>query len=247
MSHPPQFELDRLAAKELAPEDANEIRAHLEGCLTCRAYLKKIDDEQEAIVSRTPPMSFAYAVEEKMTGGKVRSRASHTWTWGLSTAAVAAVILAVYLIPSSPEKKTNSMRWMGSPVAAKVYLKRDGQSQLLDKQTPIPGDRLRFEVIVPPGKKMHAVLVATEGNRTSSILPDRPESGPYPVSGAKLLPGSVEVERGGGTVILRLIVRSEPFRIDELLKEVASKAGPSSEKPEISGLVHRLVVEPGSP
>lgn len=251
MCHPPQIDLDRFVASELNARESDNISAHLENCVPCRVYVENTLTEKEELDRRKSPTSFAFDVEERMKASRRANASSHRrWAWGLSAATVAvavSVIAILYLGPSSRDEQTPGLRWMGGNVATKIYLNRNEQTQLLLGQKPMPGDRLRYEVVVPAGYRMYAALIAVEGNRPSVLLPADPASEPFEVVGTTMLPGSVEIVPERGNVILLLIVRPRSFQFDELLQELGGTDDFSVEKHKILGLVHRLVVSTDSP
>ena len=249
MSHPPRFELDRLAAGELDSQAVAGLQSHLDECADCREYLATIETERAELLEHKPAELFADSLESHdLPADKPR----RVWAFSLATAAVAAAAVIVVLILGNPPKPVDDeMRWMGQGAITKVYLKRGAESQQFTNQDILPGDQLRFKVALPKGKRAHAAVYAIENKRVTCVLPSQPSTEPHPVADELWIPGSVIVEAGERPVDIILVVRPEPFNLAVVSSEIEKSLGSLEAGRQLSsiitGLVHQLRVEPNKP
>ena len=243
MTHPARIDYDRLLAGELNPLKSNELREHARSCGDCRAYLAALEADGADLLRRLPPNAFT---------DRVMHRAGFTrrpmLRWALAGAAVVLLLAGVvsgwwWQRRGGTEPGT---RWMGGAQQIRVYLERPGEPANPLETQPRVGDRLRFEVVLPPGRTGYAALVALDGGRAQAVLPADPLHPPFPVSGSTLLPGSAAVEPGGGRVQLVLVVRETPFQLAALLQEL-QQADREGTLQGILGLAYSLAVDLDAP
>jgi anti-sigma factor RsiW len=235
MTHPARFDLDRLAAGELDDAVAEPLRAHAEGCEACRAYLAGLERDRTTLLARRPAAAFAVAIEERILAGDPRPVPVRrwVWAWGLGgVVAVAALLVIALRVPNDPggtgSGRGVDTRWMGAPAVVRVHVLRDGVTSLLEG-APRPGDRLRWEVSLPPGIRGHVAVIGVEGARAFPVLPPGAAEDAFPLDGSGLLPGSVEVDAAGPATRLLLVVRAQPFRAGDLAEEAARSLGNAAE------------------
>jgi hypothetical protein len=249
VSHPPRFELDRLAAGELDSPAVAGLQSHLDDCADCREYLAAIETQRADLLERKPAELFVDSLEShQLPPGKPK----RVWAFSLATAAVAAAAVIVVLVLGNPtESADDEIRWMGQGAITKVYLKRGDQSQQLTNQAILPGDQLRFKVALPQGKRAHAAVFAIENKRVTCVLPAQPSAQPHPVADELWIPGSVIVEAGERPVDIILVVRPAPFDLAKVSSEIEKSLGSLETGRQLSslvtGLVHQLRVEPNKP
>lgn len=136
---------------------------------------------------------------------------------------------------------------MGDGAIVHVILNRDNKSMPYNNQHLHAGDRLRYEIVLPPGKQGYATLLGIEGMKVWSVIPQESSHEPYAVKGTAWLPGSVEIESGGLPVLLWLFVREDKFSIQELINEVKTHKITQNGATDIHGLRHRLNIMVGAP
>lgn len=235
--HPPRRDLERWLAQEASGEEWKRIADHLASCRACEEYVEACRGEQEALEARSPPATFAASVLARAASGAApRPR----WPFLLAASATAALLLiAVLLWRPAAEGE----RWRGAAAVVRVYLEREGQRALLGDHRPRPGDRLRYEIALPPGQRAYAALVALESARALPVLPASRAAPPFEIAGTSFLPGSAALE-GGAPARLLLVIRPAPFAIDSLLVEAefAVRQGRTLE-----GVAHQLLLDPEAP
>ncbi|MBW1808500.1 MAG: hypothetical protein JRJ87_09930 [Deltaproteobacteria bacterium] len=249
MSHPPRFELDRLAAGELDSRALSGLQSHLDDCADCRKYLATIETEREELLDRKPAELFVDSLESHHLPA---DRQKRVWVFSLAAATVAAAaVIVILILGNQPEPVDDNMRWMGQGAMTKIYLKRGAISQLLTNQAILPGDQLRFEVALPKGKRAHAAVFAIENNRVTCVLPAQPSAEPYPIRDVLLVPGSLIIEAGESPVDIIVVVRPEPFNLAKVRGEIEKSLGSLGTGRQLSsiipGLIHQLRVEPNKP
>ena len=254
--HPPTFDLDLFLAEEVEPTDTENIRQHLDQCAECRRYVEDRMAERANQMELLSPKVFAHQVEERFAAEELPVEPSRgtarprRWVWSVGFAVLAtaaAVLLALLLIPNNDGSVIadpdgpgpDDIRWMGDAPVVRLQIMRN--EQLVDDSQPIAGDRLQYEVTMPPGEQGYAMVVAAEGDRVFSVLPENGH--PVEISDVEWIPGSIAFEPGG-VVHLYLFVRSEPFVPQTLVDEVreALVVGGGDVQPP-SGLVHRMTVD----
>lgn len=254
--HPPTFDLDLFVAEEAEPSVTAVISQHVDQCAECRQYVDTRLAERATQMERVSPKVFAHQVEERLAAEELPVEPSRgtarprRWGWGIGFAVLASaavVLLALLLIPNDDGSVIadpdgpgpDDIRWMGDAPVFRLQILRN--EQLVDDSQPIAGDRLQYEVTMPPGEQGYAMVIAAEGDRVFSVLPE--DGHPVEVSDAEWIPGSIAFEPGG-EVHLYLFVRSEPFTAQMLIDEVRETfiVGGGNVQPP-SGLVHRMTVD----
>ena len=249
MSHPPRFELDRLAAGELDSPAVAGLQSHLDDCADCREYLATIETERAELLEHKPAELFVESLESH---DLATDKPRRVWAFSLAAASVAAAaVIVILILGNQPEPADDNMRWMGQGAITQVYLKRGAKSQLLTNQAILPGDQLRFEVALPKGKRAHAAVFAIENNRVTCVLPSQPSTGPHLIVDQLLVPGSLIIEALDSPVDIILIVRPEPFNLAKVSGKIEKSLGSLEAGRQLSsiipGLKHHLRVEPNKP
>lgn len=243
MSHPPPYDLERLSAGALGDDEASALAHHMARCPDCQNRLNRIEEEQRTLLARKSPELFALQVAEGLARNKPARMGPPYWRWTLSGAAVAAAaVIIILLLPPSPTP-TGELRWMGKGVAVKLYLNRNGSNSIYNQQPLRGGDRLRYEVTLPTGKRAFAILIGEAGGKFFPLLPPRRKARAFKVSGALLLPGSVVIEPGGGPVHLWLIARSGVYSVASVLEEIDSLKKKNPGRITVPGRIHELTID----
>ncbi len=235
--HPARRDLERWLAQEISGEEGQRIETHLASCRACCDFVETCRREQAALEARQPPPLFAARVLARAAPGTApRPR----WPFVLAASTASALLLIALLLwrPAAEGE-----RWRGGAAVVRVYLDRAGQRSLLGEQRPLAGDRLRYEITLPPGRRAYAALVALENGRALPVLPASRAAPPFEIAGTSLLPGAAALE-GGAPARLLLVIRPAPFAIDSLLAEIESAAR-QGRTPD--GVAHELVLGPEAP
>lgn len=235
--HPPRRDVERWLAREVSSEERQRIETHLSSCRACQEFAESCRREQAALEERLPPQAFAARVLARAATGPAPWR---RWPLVLATSATSALLLMALLLwrPAA-----DAERWRGGAAVVRVYLDREGQRSLLLDHIPRPGDRLRYEITLPPGQRAYAALVALEDGRALPVLPPSSAAPPFEVAGTSLLPGAAALESGAPARLL-LVLRPVPFAIGSLLAEVELSAR-QGRHPD--GVAHELGFAPEAP
>ena len=253
-THPPALDLDLFVAGEGDHSNNEAVTRHVEQCAECRRYVDDRLAEQATQMAQLAPQVLAHQVAERFDASQKPLRpsphqaGSRLWVWGVAfagLAAAAAVVLALLILPDDrgngvgPDGPRDDITWMGtSPVVRLQILRGD---QLVDDTEPTAGDRLQYEVTMPPGEVGYAMVIAWQGDYVFPVLPE--DGIPAEASDVGWIPGSVTFEPGG-VVRLFVFVRPEPYTALDLVGEVREAyVEPERVVNEPSGLVHRMTVD----
>ncbi|NMO17534.1 hypothetical protein HPC49_25415 [Pyxidicoccus fallax] len=199
--HPSFLELDRAA---LGLRSA-ELDQHVETCARCGAYLARVMNRSEPIPAwaRTPP------APDTRVGGW-RGWLPRAWPV-LATAAVAAVLALVVVVPKSPVQDGPAyIAPKGIPAVA-VYIKRGEQVFVWDGQASlVPEDLIRLKV----ASQEHAYVTVAAGAPAWTVL----FAGPLSAEPETALPTSWRVDAAGSEEVLRVIFSTEPLPADETVR-----------------------------
>lgn len=248
--HPTSFTLDRLTAGELSGKAEETVQDHLTACDGCRKYIAERQAEQDELLEYLTPAVFAARIAEHAASEGPRptmspNRRKTVWGFGVALAAAATAILAVVVIglyKTEPTPPDDTIRWMGSDVVVQLHVLRD--DSILLGENPVVGDRVRYEVVLPPETEGYAAVIGIEQGQAFWVLPE--DGQPAFVTDATILEGSVDLQPGGGVVQLLLFVRPELFSSVTILDEVEhSLEATNGEWPV--GLAHELSVDLGQP
>ena len=252
--HPPTFDLDCFLAGEAERAVAERVEQHVDSCGECRTYLDTRAAEQAAHSEQLSPQVFANRVSEQFAAEELVAELSQSWArprrlaWGVGFAALAsALVVLLVLTTQGPREDTggpslpgeDDIRWMGAAPVVRLQILRN--DQLVIDVDPIPGDRLQYEVTMPPGEIGYGMVIAAEGERVFVVLPE--DGRPAELSDVSRVPGSVAFEPGG-VIQLYLFVRAEPFSartvVDEVHETFVVGGGGTQ---QLDGLVHRMTVD----
>lgn len=163
LSHPPLSALDQHAAGLLAPEQREDLAAHLSACAECRGRLAEIERDRMAFLASHPPAQATRKLlqleqeDAPLFGGR---------SWLLALPAIAALALVlVYREPADTVqfKGPLAVSVWAHPVSGRSFELRAEASD----QRFAPGDELRVRLTVPSGgtAELWAVDVRGEASR----------------------------------------------------------------------------------
>ena len=242
MTHPSRFELDRLVAGELESSRVAELKNHCVECEDCNRYLSSLEQDRDALMGRLNPGEFAARIEERFDKSRPWWSRISTFRPALvpslvtaATVALLAISLALWF--SNPEPP--AVRWMGATATATVYVQHETDVSILQGQRVDAGDKVMFEVTLPPPKKGFVALIASEkGGIVTPVLPSLADDAAYEMTGTFRLPGAISSIAGDQPTRLLLVTRDAPFVIRDLLVEVRDlEVGK-----EIEGLVREVEI-----
>lgn len=194
------LKLDRFAAGELAPEQSEEIRAHLAGCARCTA----------AAESLRPPAAALPPLRAVAPAPRPRARPRGLLVLAAGLAAAAAVVLVVHT--GAPRERTK-----GPGFAVAMYvLHGDAVRQAGPGEVVAPGDAVRFAITTPVAGYA-AVLSLDPAGRASIYFPRGPRAAPVGAGADVALPLATRLDATVGEehVVALLCERAvdlEPIR-----------------------------------
>ena len=181
---PSKLTLSRADHGELAADAAERIRAHVEGCERCAAYLAAAATARDAL-SPAASMAFARRVVERAEP----RRSGWAWLRGpalLGAGACVALLLAVGLRgePPEPAGEPDGILIKGTG-SLTVHCKRAGETFVLAPDAPVrAGDALRFEIF-SGAPQTHALVIGIDARGAVSVY--APFGGE---AGVKITPGA---------------------------------------------------------
>jgi hypothetical protein len=158
---------DRLAAGELAPAEADALRAHVAGCAPCGTLLAELE---QARAERLPPLRAA---------GSVGSPARPAWRrWIAAGGALAAAAAAAGLFVLPPPEPAGT-RTKGAAPALAMFVRHGGEvRRAAPGEKVAAGDAVRFAVSLPETAYVavlsldpagHASVYFPEGDRAAQV------------------------------------------------------------------------------
>jgi hypothetical protein len=177
--------LDRWSAGELDPAEAEDVQAHVAGCLRCSSAVESLRAARDA--ATLPPLRIAPAPPRRA----LRLRAVAAVAGGLAAAAALLLVLR----PDAPGQRSK-----GAGVGLAMYVSHgDTVRQASPGEVVAPGDAVRFTVTTPEPAYV-AVLSVDPAGRASIYFPEGPRAAPVvagtdvPLPIATQLDGSVGEE-----------------------------------------------------
>jgi hypothetical protein len=227
--------IDLLLLSALAADEANEAKAHLDACESCRTRWRELNEDKQQfeqfVFARTLPKVEARLEKERAPAGFFeRFRLAILLpAVGLAAAAVFGVVTA-----AGPGTQTEDELYIGlkgaTPSMEIVALRGETQFPVKPGAQLKPKDRIRF-VVNPAGAQylliasqdgagaftVYHPFGAAESTRLESTLPRKVE-----------LPGSVELDETLGTEHVVAVFSDAPVKATDL--EAAMKADPAKPK-----------------
>lgn len=199
---PSDFALDRLHARELDADDADDLQAHLSGCADCEARL----------TMRRAGFDWPEAPDPRLMLARVRARldeAPPTLTqqlkrWLLPTF-IATTATAAAIVVVAGQTRPDTVRWKGDAATLHVFRLQNGQVvEALSGDRFEAGDRLRFRVDLAQEGRVAIIGVEPTGRLYRAWPQEEPP--PLMARGHGLeLPGAVALDDAPGPEILYLV------------------------------------------
>jgi len=212
-AHVGLMKLRQLRAGELGGDEAQQVRAHAEGCDDCRGKLRGLEDEQAQFQAAVSFDRFAAGVERA-----VRShRAPLARRWMAPAMAAAAAVLVVVMagrVFSGDPDGRNHVKG-GPEIALKIASPNGASQRDAPESAPAllsPGERVRIGYRAVQHRYVTVLSVDQQGEVTS-IYPQRGESLPAPNASAMVyLPDSLEFTGSGAERVI-VILSDEPLQV----------------------------------
>jgi hypothetical protein len=219
---PSELRLDRFSLAELAREDADQVRAHVDGCARCKERVEfrerglgafgGLDSARmvSAIAAKLGTAANAPALAKKRRRAPVLPILA-------SIAALFAALAVMY-----PRERTDEVRAKGE-LGLTIYRERAGKVEQLAAGDRVRAhDRLRFVVGVPESAQEIMIVSVEEGGKIFAYYPSdgtkRSRAPKITADGA--LEGAIELDSSLAGERVHLVACKKPFTLDEL------KAGP---------------------
>jgi hypothetical protein len=166
--------LGAYALGQLAPDEVPALEAHLEGCADCRAELVQLQsvarlmervDPERLEEAPTPPPELADRVFTAISGerraGRRRRRLRLGFAIGGATAAVAAAVLAIFVLPGGgDEPPSRIVSFEGLPQKLKIGAKLEPRAFGTEIHMYVKG--------APSGALCRVFLQKRDGTRLSA-------------------------------------------------------------------------------
>ena len=219
----PEWLVERLAAGELPPARADEVRRRLAGEPDGAARLARIAASNDELLSAHPPAMVAAEVRRRLDAAPKRARTRRQWgfVFGAPTLALAALGLALWMRPTGQTKvdgksgadtSDEGERIKGLRPSLRAYRQvGDKVERLRDGSLTHAGERLQL-AYVAAGHRFGAVL-SVDG--TGQVTFHLPAGGPavehLRPDGEVALPEAFELDAAPGFERFLLIVGDAPF------------------------------------
>jgi hypothetical protein len=235
--------LAQLTTRELGATDQARAEQHLRGCASCAGRLEELthhaaDYEQRADDHRRQ-LRLALAVQKQ-----------RQTLWPLLAVPALALLALVVMVtgPGDPD------RYKGAFTLRYVAKRGSEQFVVKDNDRLLAGDALRAAVTTDRTGYLWIVLVDADGTVTSLYPEAPPSADPTPMtlerSGTTTLPGSIILDDAPGTERLVCFFSEQPFRRDQLLKQLEAALA-RGELPAFKGQLRVLpitkVLSPSQP
>jgi len=219
-THLSTLQLHKLRNGEIAPNEAANLRAHIDTCASCAERLRHQEAERAAFVLEPVPAAI------QALASKPRRRFP-IWGW-LAPAIAAAAAVIIVAVPwdrfqGSQGEREDIVRLKGSLAALEVVAERDGQNVLLAPgSVVIPGDRLQMKF--DPGDHAYAAFAGRDGTGVVQVYRViRTEPG-----GLRPAPFALELDETPGDQELFVVFTDEtpdPVWLVDVIENGASAAG----------------------
>lgn len=213
-THVGQMKLRRLWLGELSGAEADEARAHTEGCEECRARLKSFDDEQQEFQRAVPFERFEAGVQRAQR----RGRTAQLRQWVAPAMAMAASILVVLAIQPSMSGRNRTKG--GADVVVTIAGPNNGPQRTAPAGVPemlAPGERVRIGYDAGAWRYVLVVSVDEAGKVTplypeaGASLPTEDGPGPHYLPDSLIFDG-----RGAERVIV--VMSEQALQVPEVVR-----------------------------
>jgi putative zinc finger protein len=191
--HPGDRALDRLLLGAASAEEANRLRAHLDGCGECRAEWQARQDARAQFEGHVLPRTLG-AVRRRLADEAPPER-RRWWLWALAPALTLCGVLLIFAAPwlRRAAGSGDDLGIKGGPALEVVARRGDRVFHVDDGAALAAGDQIRF-VVVPAGHE-YLVIGSIDGSGKATLY--------HPYGGAESAHvGSVERLEVPGTIAL---------------------------------------------
>jgi hypothetical protein len=202
--------LDRWMAGELGPAEAEDVRAHVDGCARCTSAVESIAGERDR--ARLPPLRTVAAPAPRAS----RLRGIAALAGGLAAAAGLLVLLR-------PDATADRAKGAGVGLAMYV-LHGEAVRRTAPGEVVAPGDAVRFSVTTPEPAYV-AVLSVDPAGRASIYFPAGPTAAPVPAGRDVALPLATRLDATVGEERVMGLFCDRPVELEPLRAGLEAGAG----------------------
>ena len=219
----PDWLLERLAAGELLPEKAAEVRERLQAQGEEHRLLALATSSAE-ILKALPPEKVLREIERRTQAGAVRRARP---VWALSAVAACAAGLAVMLVvrdhgdetkqpPTATQPETITVK--GLKPSLRIYRKTTSGSENLPAQSAVRrGDTLQIRYVAA-GKKFGVIASIDARGQITFHLPETPgQAIALERDGERALPHAYELDDSPGFERFLFVTSDAPFATTEVV------------------------------
>ncbi|WNG33758.1 DUF4384 domain-containing protein [Archangium violaceum] len=231
--HPSARALETLAFVPEGQAQAPDVEEHVRVCAACQARVAALREERARFLQARPARAFAARILERER--RVSWWRRPVWAFGALPAAVALALVLLVVLPRAmrPDEQPGGsppVHLKGAPaVRMEVLVSREGQPAMpMPEGEPLlPGDTLRFRVVVPEKGYVFIANQDDAGHFTRYFPTEGSRSVPL-ASGEHLLPGGVVLDDWRGEERITLLFSPEPLEerdIEATLRRAFEQAG----------------------
>jgi hypothetical protein len=236
--------IDLLLLSALAATEANDAKHHLDGCESCRARWRELNEDKQRfeqfVFARTLPK-----VEARVLAERQGFFARFKFKLLLPAFAVAAAAAGVVFV-AGPGTQTEDDAYVGikggAPSFEVVAMRgtAGGPFPVKDGVELQPNDRIRF--LVNPAGARYLMVASTDGAGVFSVYHPFGAAQSQPLAEVKNkveLPGAVELDGTLGSERVVAVFSEEPLKAEDV--EAALKANPQHPKlPGVSFVIREF-------
>lgn len=226
--HLSTLDFDALAASIDTPDALGRLRGHVSSCESCRVAFEKLKTQDDLFVSHMLPRHLA-----RMSRPEKTRRWRAIFWWSLAVPTLAGVLM---MIPKTEDLETSSrtapaddpVLGVKGPGILRVIVQRNRVTrEVKDGEVLLQGDAIRL--VLPPTGFSQVLIVSIDGDgkvsiyypyagdRSTSVLPDRPTEAPD---------GSIGLDMARGPERIYAIWSKTPVLVHEvqpLLQQIFEK------------------------
>lgn len=218
-THPSEWRLARLYARELPEPEAREARAHAEACTRCQRVLRGLAQEQARFEGAIAFERFAAGVERAAARPAPRAP-SRAREWGLAAAAVVLLALAVSpLVPRGSGPAPEPLNRSKGGAAAELRIAAgggEGSQRVARPEVEEPlaeGERVRLGYTAGEQRYVLAVSVDEAGGLSELYAEGGRSLAVEPGAGQHWLAGALEFT-GSGRERVVVVLSGEPLEVE---------------------------------
>ena len=205
-------QIQRFVDAELTAASAVEARAHMDGCVECRARVAAAKEENVWLLERLRELDHpAPPVGVEMIARRVDRRAPNWGRWAASILMILGVAGIAYAAPGSPLRELVGQltAWMRGDRGGPTVPARPPEQRIASGTAMTPGDRLRIVFLAEqPGG------VALVSLTDAAIVEVRALDSPAEFT---LDPDRISIDNGGSTARFEIDIPSRAPRVEILI------------------------------